>query len=126
SPGARSDGPADRQQRMRIRMPRLEIDDDLVRRLAGLLEETGLSEIEFAEGDRRIRVTRGAPVPAAPAPAAPAPLPAGGAAVPAGPAAAGPPAGAVTSPMVGTIYLAPDPGSPPFVRTGDQIAEGQT
>ncbi|MEQ8966702.1 MAG: acetyl-CoA carboxylase biotin carboxyl carrier protein [Azospirillaceae bacterium] len=101
-----------------------DIDGDLVRKLAGLLEETGLTEIEFSSGERAIRVTKAAQAAAAPAPApaaapaaAPAPSPADSGA---------PPAGAVTSPMVGTAYLGPDPGSPPFARPGDQVAEGQT
>jgi acetyl-CoA carboxylase biotin carboxyl carrier protein len=101
-----------------------EIDGDMVRQLAELLQETGLSEIEIAEGDRRIRVTRQivqAATVAAPAPAAPAP-----ADVPAGGAGGGAPEGAVTSPMVGTAYLASEPGASPFVRPGDEVREGQT
>jgi acetyl-CoA carboxylase biotin carboxyl carrier protein len=97
------------------------IDGALVRTLAGLLDETGLSEIEYAVGDKRIRIARtAAPVttvmPAAPAVAALA----GAAAVPI--AAEHP--GAVKSPMVGTVYLAPQPGAPSFVKTGDKVAEG--
>ena len=100
---------------------KLAIDPELIRALAKLLEETGLGEIEFAEGDRRIRVAR--PVAAAattvitPA-AAPAASPAA--------AAADPPANAVTSPMVGTVYLAAEPGAPSFVKVGDRVREGQT
>jgi acetyl-CoA carboxylase biotin carboxyl carrier protein len=100
----------------------IDIDGDLVRKLAGLLDETGLSEIEFAAGDRRIRVTRQlaatAPVGAA------APALAAAAADPGAPAAL--PDGAVPSPMVGTVYLAPEPGAAPFVRAGDSVAEGDT
>ena len=101
---------------------KLAIDPELIRALAKLLEETGLGEIEFAEGDRRIRVAR--PVAAAattvitPA-AAPAASPAAG-------AAADTPANAVTSPMVGTVYLAAEPGAPSFVKVGDRVREGQT
>lgn len=110
-------------------MATFDIDGDLVRKLAELLKETGLAEIEFAEGDRRIRVTRSVGTPpslavptvAAPAPEAPAPVPAASA-----PAAAAVPAGAVTSPMVGTAYLAPEPGAPPFVRVGDRVKVGDT
>lgn len=105
-------------------MAAFDIDGDLVRRLAVLLDETGLTEIEFAEADRRIRVARtAAPVPAMaafaqPAAAAPPSAAAG--------SAAAPPSGAVTAPMVGTAYLAPEPGVPPFVRPGDTVVEGQT
>ena len=107
----------------------LKIDSELVRALATLLEETGLSEIEYAVGDRRIRVARNvsisaqaAPVAAAPAPAvAPAADPA-----PATPAPAGAHPGTVKSPMVGTAYLSSTPGAKPFVAAGDQIAAGDT
>jgi len=103
-------------------MPKLEVDEALVRKLAQLLTDTGLTEIEFESGDQRIRVNRQsviagpAAVPAAPTAAAPA------AAAP----AAGPPAGAVTSPMVGTVYLSSEPGGSPFVKVGDRVAKGQT
>jgi acetyl-CoA carboxylase biotin carboxyl carrier protein len=100
---------------------KLAIDPELIRALAKLLEETGLGEIEFAEGDRRIRVAR--PVAAAAATViAPAATVAASAAAPAG----GVPANAVTSPMVGTVYLAAEPGAPSFVKVGDQVREGQT
>jgi len=109
-------------------MASFDIDGDLVRKLAELLRETGLSEIEFAEGEKRIRVTRptapqAVAVHAAPAAAAPAPIAA--AAAPAGRPAANHP-GAVTSPMVGTAYLAAEPGGTPFVRPGDVVKAGQT
>jgi acetyl-CoA carboxylase biotin carboxyl carrier protein len=104
-------------------MAGFDVDGDLVRKLAGLLDETGLAEIEFAEGERRIRVTRAAAAPAA-VPAAAHPAPQGGPAPE--PAAAAPPAGAVTSPMVGTAYLAPDPGAAPFVKVGDRVSVGET
>lgn len=105
-------------------MATFDIDGDLIRKLADLLRETGLNEIEFAEGEKRIRVNRGAPAPllqaaVAAAPAALAP------AAPATPAAAANP-GAVTSPMVGTAYTAPEPGTAPFVRVGDTVRPGQT
>jgi acetyl-CoA carboxylase biotin carboxyl carrier protein len=105
-------------------MAAFDIDGDLVRKLAGLLEETGLAEIEFAEGERRIRVTRAGAAPAAFA-APPAHTTGHGAAAP--PVDAGhPPAGAVTSPMVGTVYLAPEPGAAPFVKAGDAVGVGDT
>jgi acetyl-CoA carboxylase biotin carboxyl carrier protein len=98
---------------------KLTIDPDLVRRLAELLNETGLGEIEYAEGERRIRVAK--PGQAAARAAAPAPEAA------AAPAAAEPSlAGALTAPMVGTVYLAPEPGAAPFVKEGDKVREGQT
>jgi acetyl-CoA carboxylase biotin carboxyl carrier protein len=103
---------------------KFEPDAELIRRLAELLNETGLGEIEYAAGDQRIRVARvaaAAPPPVTSvtvaAPAAPAPAPA----VP-----APPPAGLVASPMVGMVYLAPEPGAPPFVKEGDRVREGQT
>ncbi len=107
-------------------MTEFDIDGDLVRKLAGLLDETGLSEIEFAAGDRRIRVTRqimAAPA-AAPAAAATPAAATVAAAEPGAPAAL--PDGALPSPMVGTVYLGPEPGAPPFVRAGDSVAEGDT
>lgn len=112
----------------------MNIDTALVRELAELLNETGLTEIEVEDDDRKIRVSRGAvaaaaPVYAAPpAPAAAAPAPA--AAAPA-PAEAAAPAGpdmtnAVKSPMVGTCYLAPEPGAANFIAVGKAVKEGDT
>jgi acetyl-CoA carboxylase biotin carboxyl carrier protein len=103
----------------------LKIDSELVRALAALLEETGLSEIEYAVGDRRIRVARhggGAAVALAAAP------PISTASAGAAPVAvsAAEPAGAVKSPMVGTAYLGPQPGAAPFIAVGDTVREGQT
>jgi acetyl-CoA carboxylase biotin carboxyl carrier protein len=106
-------------------MASFDIDGDLIRKLAELLHETGLTEIEFADDDRRIRVTRTSAVQTVTAAvAAPAVAPA--AAAPAAAPAGGPPAGAVTSPMVGTAYLAPEPSAPPFVKVGDTVKEGDT
>ena len=108
-------------------MATFDIDGDLVRKLAGLLDETGLTEIEFAEGEKRIRVTKGGTAPAfytqAPAGAAAAP-----AAATSAPAALGVSShpGALTSPMVGTAYVSSEPGGPPFVRVGDTVKAGQT
>jgi len=103
----------------------LPIDSDLVRTLAALLEETGLTEIEYAVGDRRIRVARTAAA-VAPTVAVVAPAPAEAPAALAGAAVA--PVdhpGAVKAPMVGTAYIAPQPDQPPFVKLGDRIEEGQ-
>ena len=106
------------------------IDGALVRELAELLAETGLSEIEVEDGPRKIRVARqltAAPVAAqvavaAPLAAASAPI----AAAPAAPAVAVVSANAVKSPMVGTVYLSADPSSPPFVTVGKPVNEGDT
>ena len=108
-------------------MASFDIDGDLVRKLADLLRETGLSEIEFAEGEKRIRVTRPTAsqtvaVQAAPVLAA-APAAAVAASVSAKPVSH---PGAVTSPMVGTAYLAAEPGGTPFVLAGDVVKAGQT
>ena len=106
-------------------MASFDIDGDLIRKLADLLRETGLTEVEFAEGDRRIRVTRHAAVSTVGVAAAPVPAVVVNAARP-GPGGPQAPVGAVTSPMVGTAYAAPEPGGPPFVRPGDQVKVGQT
>jgi acetyl-CoA carboxylase biotin carboxyl carrier protein len=111
----------------------MNIDTALVRELAELLSETGLTEIEVEDDDRKIRVARSAaPVaasyPAAhAAPAAPAPAPSAPAPQADAPADAAPDhSDAVTSPMVGTAYLAPEPGAANFVKPGDKVAEGDT
>ena len=105
------------------------IDSELVRSLAALLDETNLTEIEYDTGTLRIRLARQGTVVHAAAPA-PAPVAAAAQAVsqPANVArddAASHP-GAVTSPMVGIAYLAPEPGSPKFIEVGSTVTEGQT
>jgi acetyl-CoA carboxylase biotin carboxyl carrier protein len=98
------------------------IDAEAIRALSDLLAETGLTEIEVEQNGARIRVARAgalATVAAAPVAAAPAPV---AAAAP----STGPNPGAVSSPMVGTVYTAPEPGKPPFVKVGQQIKEGDT
>jgi acetyl-CoA carboxylase biotin carboxyl carrier protein len=105
-------------------MSNVKVDPDVIERLAELLERTGLAEIELAEGDSRVRVVRQtSAVAAAPAPAAVPPAAAAPAAPTAEPEAA---EGTVFSPMVGTVYLAPEPGAAPFIAVGSQVAEGQT
>ena len=103
-------------------------DAEVIRQLAGLLAETGLSEIEYAVGDTRIRVARETARPAAPpAPtngAIPPPLAEPAAAKPATNGVAHP--GTVTSPIVGIAYLAVEPGAAPFVQLGGTVSEGQT
>ncbi len=111
----------------------IDVDTSLVRELAELLAETGLSEIEVEDGDRKIRVARGgggaamaAPIhyapmtqdPAQPAPPTPAATET--------PAPGQDTAGALTSPMVGTVYLAPEPEAANFVAVGDTVKAGQT
>jgi acetyl-CoA carboxylase biotin carboxyl carrier protein len=111
-------------------MSGLLVDADAIRALAEILTETGLTEIEVSEKDRRIRVAR---APATVQAAAPAPV------APVAPVAAAPAAGesaapadfsrhpgAVSSPMVGVAYLTPDPSSPPFVSEGQIVTAGQT
>ena len=107
--------------------PNLPIDRDLIRELARLLDETGLTEIEFERDGHRVRVARHAQ--------------AAGAAVRSAPASSIEPAvhpgdvgsldpakhpGVVTSPMVGTAYLAPEPGARPFVEVGTRVRAGDT
>ncbi|WP_082735644.1 acetyl-CoA carboxylase biotin carboxyl carrier protein [Polycladidibacter stylochi] len=102
-------------------------DQDLIRQLASLLDETKLSEIEVEQNDLRIRVARQLNVEAravAPAPVA-AVQPASAVEVAVSADAANHP-GAVTSPMVGTAYMAPEPGARPFVDVGDSVREGDT
>ena len=104
---------------------KFDLDIEAVRKLAKLLEETGLSEIEYAEGDRKIRCVgqRAQMVHMAPAGvAAPAPL-AAAIAVEAKPASNGTP---VNSPMVGTVYLSSSPGAAPFIKVGDKVKQGDT
>jgi acetyl-CoA carboxylase biotin carboxyl carrier protein len=97
------------------------VDRDLVHTLAALLQETGLTEIEYAVGDRRIRVVRGAPAASMSLAVANTPV-----AAAASPADAREIAGAVKAPMVGTAYLQPQPDAAPFIRVGDSVREGQT
>lgn len=106
----------------------MRVDVTLVRELAALLDDTNLTEIEVEDGDRKIRVARkmggGGQVPAylaAPAPVAPAPAAAAPAAVD-----TSAPVNAVKSPIVGTVYLAAEPGSPPFIRVGSTVKAGDT
>ena len=104
-------------------MPKFDIDEALLRKLAALLSETGLTEIEYENAGQRVRVNRGGgqmtfsvPPSAANQPAATGVLA----------VAPGPPVGAVVSPMVGTAYLAAEPGATPLVKVGDKVKKGQT
>lgn len=109
-------------------MSKLDVDQGLIRELAGLLEDTGLSEIEIADKEKRLRVVRHQATTVAAVAPAPAAVPVAAAAdAKVGEAedfASHP--GAVSSPMVGTAYLGPEPGAPAFVNVGDQVREGQT
>ncbi|GAA0632708.1 acetyl-CoA carboxylase biotin carboxyl carrier protein [Thalassospira tepidiphila] len=106
-------------------MSKFNIDNDAIRQLAELLDDTNLTEIEVAAGDNRIRVARqGTMVAAAPA-VAPA-APAASAPAVAAPSDAASHPGAVKSPMVGVVYFAPEPGAAPFISIGASITEGQT
>jgi acetyl-CoA carboxylase biotin carboxyl carrier protein len=106
----------------------MNVDTKLVRQLAELLDETGLSEIEVEDEGRKIRVARQISGVVAAAPVAAV------AAAPAAPAAAPAPAetdlkshpGAVKSPMVGTVYLSAEPGSAPFIKEGAAVSAGDT
>jgi len=103
-------------------MSKFDVDEALVRKLAQLLKDTGLSEIEFESDGKRIRVNTGqgsgtvihAPIAAAPAAPEAAAKP------------EGPQVGALTSPMVGTAYLSPEPNAAAFVKAGDRVNKGQT
>ena len=110
-------------------MSSMKIDHDAIKNLATLLNETGLTEIEIAEGDKRIRVTKAASVQAyAAAPAFAAPAPAAPAAATATVTALAPEnhPGAVKSPMVGTAYLQSEPGAPKFISKGAKVKPGDT
>ncbi len=115
-------------------MSKFDISESLLRKFAKLIEEAGLTEIEFEEEGRRLRLTKQAPAQIVAAPtmtqdfAAP---------VASAPAAAASPAPAATAPaavdgfvveaaMVGTAYAAAEPGKPPFIAVGDRVSQGQT
>ncbi|MEZ5961591.1 MAG: acetyl-CoA carboxylase biotin carboxyl carrier protein [Hyphomonadaceae bacterium] len=120
------------------------VDAELVRDLAKVLDDTGLTEIEVEYGELRLRLARTlvmaqqppahthvvhsapAPSPALPPPAAAAPAPAPAAPPPAAPVDASSHPGAVLSPMVGTAYLAANEDAAPFVKVGDRVSKGQT
>ena len=106
-----------------------DLDEKLLKKLVKALDDYDLTEIEVGEGRHRLRISRARM--AAPAPAAAAPVPAptaahAPAAAPAGEEAAKAHPGAVNSPMVGTVYIAPEPGANPFVKVGDTVKAGDT
>lgn len=116
-------------------MSKFDISESLLKKFAKLIEESGLTEIEFEEEGRRLRLTKEPPqiiqapmaqeyAPmAAAAPQAPAPAPAATAAAPAAATADG---FVVESQMVGTAYASAEPGKPPFVAIGDRVKQGDT
>ncbi len=109
---------------------RMAVDIDLIEQLAELLDRSQLTEIEVEDGDRKVRVIRKHP-PATPVvgtalPATPVPFAPTAATEPANPVDDAVPADAVRSPMVGTAYLAAEPGSPPFAAVGRTVAAGDT
>src|SRR5262245_23966925 len=102
------------------------IDQDLIRELARLLDETGLTEIEYERDGQRVKVVRQVQVVAAPARAVIAADPAAAIAVGDAPIDPAKHPGAVTSPMVGTAYVGPEPGARPFVEVGSRVRAGDT
>ncbi len=106
----------------------MKIDYDAIKKLASVLEDTGLTEIEVADGDQAVRVCKGGAVIAQPA----APVMASDPAIPQVANTSSPAttaqnmAGAVKSPMVGTVYLQAEPNTPPFVSKGDTVKAGDT
>ena len=124
---------AENKDEAKARATTMQVDTALVRELADLLNETGLTEIEVEDGERKLRVSRGFAGTAhyqAPAPS-PAALPVS----PTGPVAEEAPSSSseatddsetIRSPMVGTVYLSGDPGSDPFVKRGNAVKAGDT
>lgn len=106
----------------------LSFDPKTLAELAALLNETGLSEIELAEGDRKVRLARTLTPVAIPVAAPVAAAPVAAAAAPAAPTAPDPAKhpGAIKSPMVGVAYLAAEPGAPPYVSVGQNVEAGAT
>lgn len=105
---------------------KIDVDDELIRKLAELMDDTGLTEIEIGQDDFTVRVARGGTTVAAVPAAAPAPAASTGAA-PAADSGSGDAdhPGVVTSPMVGVAYTAAEPGAAAFVNVGDNVSEGQ-
>lgn len=110
-------------------MTKFDLDKETIRELAALLEETGLTEMEYEWRGRRLRLSRqsgGIAVTSAPAPAISGEKKSAKGGDPAGAAIDASHPGAVAAPMVGTVYLQAEPGATPFVQLGDKVAPGQT
>ena len=103
-----------------------DLDKELIRELASLLDETGLTEIEIERAGLRVRVGRGGGTVIAQATAPYAAAPAAAAPIAAAPSDLAKHPGAVTSPMVGTAYRGPSPGSPAFIEIGSKVTAGET
>jgi acetyl-CoA carboxylase biotin carboxyl carrier protein len=102
------------------------IDQDLIRQLARLLDETGLTEIEFERHGERVRVARQPRTSGGAAERPPASMQEAPPSTASGPADPAAHPGVVTSPMVGTAYVAPEPGARPFVEVGSRVRVGDT
>jgi acetyl-CoA carboxylase biotin carboxyl carrier protein len=128
NPSKSQSEPASKEADASTEMAKLKsaIDADLIRELAKLLEETGLTEIEFERGGERVRVARRARRPAGAAAAAAAPPVAARVAAAEGPIDHTGHPGLVTSPMVGTAYLGAEPGARAYVEIGSRVAAGET
>ena len=118
-----------KKQRSKDAQPMTKINSELVRQLAKVLDETGLTEIEYELDGLRIRVARAAKNALiggalASVPAVPTTSDASAPSVAPNDPATHP--GAVKAPMVGVAYLLPEPGAPPFVKIGDKVKTGQT
>jgi acetyl-CoA carboxylase biotin carboxyl carrier protein len=107
-------------------MSGFKIDEEAIRKLAELLNDTGLTEIEIEDGDRSLRVSRAAAASVATVAAVGAPTAMPAAAAAPAPVADQPAGTQVTSPMVGTVYMAGAPGAAPFIKVGDSVKEGDT
>jgi acetyl-CoA carboxylase biotin carboxyl carrier protein len=104
----------------------MQVDTNLVRELAEMLNDTGLSEITVEDGERKIKVSRTMTAAAAAPVYAPAPVVSAAPVAAAAPAAPAVAANALKSPMVGTAYLTPEPDAPPFASVGDKVSAGDT
>jgi acetyl-CoA carboxylase biotin carboxyl carrier protein len=125
--------PKIKKEERKENMSSMKIDHDAIKNLASLLNETGLTEIEVADGDKRLRVTKSVNVQSFAAPqmmpqmaAANAPLAAVGDAGKVAAISADNHPGAVKSPMVGTVYLQSEPGAPKFAAKGQTVKAGDT
>ena len=128
---ARKAAPARKAKTPAAKAPRLPIEEAVIRKLAEVMKDTGLSEISWSDGKMQVKLASGGgggtwvAAPAASAAPAAAPAAAPVAAAPSGNDPASHP-GAVKSPMVGTAYVAAEPGAAAFVREGDTVKQGQT
>ena len=107
-------------------MPHPEVDAELIAELTAQLEKNGLTEIEWKDGERSIRVARNPAGGASPESATHAANAPAAASAPTAAPAPAPGPGDVRSPMVGTVFVAPEPGAPPFVEVGAAVVKGQT